>query len=274
MKDTVPLMFEILGAAFQQADEETIIDSVGVLSNLVETSPKFLKNHIKHILAAMLTMVSSTKLESATRRVCMAFLLILAEEGQGMIRKQSEYAQHVIPIAFQFLTELQHTAAWEDPNSVEEGDDDDGFENYKFGCECIQRLANAMGGKLFLRVCTPLIENAMLDKQHWNVRHAGLVAIAHMAIGCDKHLFPQLPMIMKSQHNTTRTTQHERNASNAMHCAHSLSLFVLSFSSVSCVLLLCVYQGVRCSLRFARSSFSRSLGRRRFARLSFPSIRA
>lgn len=207
MKDAVPLMFDILGVAFHEGDEETIVRAVTALTNLADVTnddnsgvapgAKFLRHHIKPILTAMVTMCSSEKLESETRRVCLEFLLTLADNGKGMIRKQGEFAQAVIPLAFKFLTELQHTPAWEDPNAVAHGDDDDGYDNYKMGLEAIERLSDSLGGKIFLSVTIPIIQRASKDS-NWNVRHAALVTIAKMANGCAQHLEDKLPDILKN----------------------------------------------------------------------------
>jgi hypothetical protein len=214
MKETVPLMFEILGTAFAQRDDETIVHAVTALTNLAELNnedetntgvaggAKFLRAHIKPILSAMVTMSASSTLDAGTRRACFGFLLTLAEVGKGMIRKQNEFAQQVIPLAFNFMTELRHTADWDSPVKVSEGDDDDGFDNYKFGTEAMERLAEALGGKVFLAVATPIIERASKDQANWNVRHAALRTIAKMAMGCQKQLFPQLKVIMESDSQT------------------------------------------------------------------------
>jgi len=198
MQECVPLMFEVLGSAYQQADDETIVAAVTVLSDLATVSPKFLKNHLKPVLAAMIHMVACQTLEAETRRVAMSFLLTLAEEGRGMVRKASEFAAQVVPLAFGLVQELQHTPEWDNPDEEHEGDDNDGQDNFKFGCECIARLSAALGGKIFLQVISPLIQRAFQDKEHWNVRHAALITIAQMAQGVDKHMEPQLKSIMTS----------------------------------------------------------------------------
>jgi hypothetical protein len=197
LQECVPLLFEVLGSAFSEADDETLVAAVTVLSEVAGNSPKFLKAHLQPILQAMVHMVACAKLEAETRRVAMGFLLTLVEEGKGMVRKQAEFAKQVVPLAFGLVQELQHTAEWDRPGE-KEGDDDDGQDNFKFGCECINRLAHALGGKLFLSVIYPLLERAFADKEHWNVRHAALLSIAHMAGGVDKHLEPQLGNIMKN----------------------------------------------------------------------------
>jgi hypothetical protein len=208
MKDTVPLMFGILETAFSTGDDETIVHAVTTLTDLAEVNnegesdtgvaggARFLRGHIQPILQAMATMAASSKLEPETRRVCFNFLILLAEVGKGMIRKQKEFAQRVIPLAFSFLTELQHSAAWESPTKVEEGDDDEDYENYKFGAQSMERLSHALGGKLTMSISKPIIDAALRDTNNWTLRHAALIAMSKIAMGCQKELGPHLNEIM------------------------------------------------------------------------------
>ena len=195
MQDSVPYLFQVLGTAFQAEDDETLVTAVSILTDLATVSPKFLKSHLKPVLDAMSQMVASQQLEPETRRVCMSFLLTLAEEGRGMVRKLSEFAAQVIPLAFGLVQELQHTAEWDDPLFM--GSDDDGQENYLFGLQSIQRLSEALGGKIFMPIISPILAGALQHKD-WNVRHAALVTIAHMALGVLKELEPRLKSIVEN----------------------------------------------------------------------------
>ncbi len=198
LQDCVPLLFDVLGSAFAQTDDETMVACVERLGELAAVSPKFLKAHVQPILAAMVHVVSARTLESETRRAAMTFLLTLVEEGKSMVRKGADFARQVIPLAFNFLQELEHhTEEW---NRAIEGskleDEDEGQENYRFGCECITRLSDSLGGKVFLSVIEPLIGAAIQPTQEWNVRHAGLVAIGHMAYGVAQHMYKQVGVIL------------------------------------------------------------------------------
>ena len=49
----------------------------------------------------------------ATRRIAMEFLVNLAEQGKGMIRKFKQFPAQVIPVAFQYLLDIEHTEEWD-----------------------------------------------------------------------------------------------------------------------------------------------------------------
>jgi hypothetical protein len=109
-----------------------------------------------------------------------------------------EFPGLVIPLAFQFLMELAHDQdKWDKGGGAEdENDDDDNDEtNYGMGLQAIDRLASALGGKIFLAVATPALQQAFVSPD-WLQRHAGLMAVGRMAEGCKKFLAPQLKSLV------------------------------------------------------------------------------
>jgi hypothetical protein len=109
-----------------------------------------------------------------------------------------EFPGLVIPLAFQFLMELAHDQdKWDKGGGAEdEIDDDDNDEtNYGMGLQAIDRLASALGGKIFLAVATPALQQAFVSPD-WLQRHAGLMAVGRMAEGCKKFLAPQLKSLV------------------------------------------------------------------------------
>lgn len=58
------------------------------------------------------------------------------------------------------------------------------------GCEATDRLAEALGGKTFLPVALPLIQQSAAHAS-WIHRHAALSMLAEMAMGCSKFMKPK-----------------------------------------------------------------------------------
>jgi hypothetical protein len=63
-------------------------------------------------------------------------------------------------------------------------------DNYVMGCEATDRLAEALGGKTFLPVALPLIQQSAAHVS-WIHRHAALSMLAEMAMGCSKFMKPK-----------------------------------------------------------------------------------
>jgi hypothetical protein len=81
---------------------------------------------------------------------------------------------------------------WDKGGGAEdENDEDDNDEtNYGMGLQAVDRLASALGGKIFLGVATTALQQAFVSPD-WLQRHAGLMAIGRMAEGCKKFLAPE-----------------------------------------------------------------------------------
>ena len=82
----------------------------------------------------------------AMKSLTMEFLNSLATRGGGMVRMAKGFAPKVVPLAFQFMLELEHDDdAW--GKGTEETDME--CEGYSVGVESIDRLACALGAKVF-----------------------------------------------------------------------------------------------------------------------------
>ena len=64
------------------------------------------------------------------------------------------------------------------------------------GCEATDRLAEALGGKTFLPVALPLIQQSAAHAS-WVHRHAALSMLAEMAMGCSKFMKPKATEVLR-----------------------------------------------------------------------------
>lgn len=188
----IPLLFKTLGVAFEEKDDDLVKEALEELVNLPRCEPAFLREHIPNMINLMVPICLDTTMSSGSRRIAMEFLLSLAESGKGMIRKFREFSTRVIPAAFMFLQELSHADDWE--KSIVDEDDEDADDNFRTGLDAVDRLATALGGRVFLPVASPMITQ-LLQNSDWKSQHAGLMAVSTMLLGCAKMLKPQLAEI-------------------------------------------------------------------------------
>lgn len=191
LADTVPAIFETINVFYQAKDDDLLTEAIEQLVNLPKCEPTFLRAHLEPIVSLFFNLTGDRSLAPMTRRMGMEFILTLAAEGKGMVRKHPNFAQRAIPLAFQFLLELEHTPEWDNF----EADDDTETQNFEVGKEAIARFALSLGGKIFTSVATPLVQQ-FLASPEWLQRHAGLTALSTMADGCKKVIKGQLPVII------------------------------------------------------------------------------
>lgn len=207
LADTVPAIFQTVSKFYEAKDDDLLTDTIEQLVNLPKCEPTFLRAHLEPVVSLFFTLTADRELSPNTRRMGMEFLLTLTEQGKGMIRKHPNFAQRAIPLAFSFLLELEHTPEWDNF----EDDDDKEQQNFSMGQEAIDRFAMSLGGKIFMSVATPIIQE-FLQSPDWLKRHAGLTALSTMADACKKIFKTQLdsisnmiiPFVTKDPHHRVR----------------------------------------------------------------------
>jgi len=190
LADMLPNIFQVLSASLNDKDDASLQDSMEALVDLARMQPKFLRAHLKAVVEVVLAMGSNEQLDETVRCMALEFLVTLAENGKGMVRKLSSFPAQVVPLAFRFLCAFEHEDAWGT------GQDDDDSEQPLFdaGAAAMFRLASALGAKLFLGVSTKIISE-FVKSNSWEQKHAALVALSRFTSACLSPLASQLPML-------------------------------------------------------------------------------
>ena len=227
MRDAVPLMFAALERAYTErtddSNDELLTAGISVLSELASSKAAILRPHLSPIIRLMTVMVKDERLEEGGRRSAMEFLIALAEDGKGMVRKVGEFAATVIPLSFALLLELDDDiSAWSARDDDDDEDDDSGQENYRMGAESAGRLAQALQGKIYTTTAMPLV-TAHMRHEEWRHRHAALIVLTKMAESIDATLQPLLPTLVPVVTPYTRDP-HPRVAHAALHCLAQLTV--------------------------------------------------
>ncbi|KAL6068524.1 Importin-5 [Balamuthia mandrillaris] len=191
-KDFIPLMFEIVSAGLNAQKEKETLEALQILVELAEVEPTFLRPHLATVINAMLTIANTSQLADAIRQLGLEFLVTLAEQRPGMVRKIPSFVQNLIPVVLNFMLALEDDPEWE-----ESEDDEDSVEvrTSEVGDECMDRLALALGGKTLTPILFNLIPS-LLSHEDWKHRHTGLMAISLVGEGCSRFLKPHLGEVL------------------------------------------------------------------------------
>ena len=236
MKDAIPVMFGALERAYREragdaANDDLLTSGTSVLSELASSKAAVLRPHLSPIVRLMSAMVNDGTLEEGARRSAMEFLIALAEDGKGMVRKLTEFPATVIPLSFTLLLDLDEDCKeWDAREDDDDEDDDEGRENYRMGAESVARLAQALQGKIYTQSALPLVQSHIRHSE-WRHRHAALVALAKMVEAIDSTLEPLLSTLVTLVTPYTRDP-HPRVAHAALHCLAQLTVsYAPSFQS-------------------------------------------
>ena len=195
MQDAIPLMFNALHAAYTTLDDGVLTSATSVMSSLVKAHPSLVRPHLSAVTQLMVAIVKDERLDEESRRSAMEFLITLAEAGKGMIRKQGEFGRLVIPLSFTLLCDGvdQDDREWRAQES--EHNEVDGEDNASMGMESALRLADALGGKLYVGTVVPLIQSH-LSSSSWVQRHAALCVMSAMTEGLQEAVEPLVPTLI------------------------------------------------------------------------------
>jgi len=185
-KDFTLMMFETVSAALNARKEEEALEALQILVELADLEPTFLRPHLITVVNAMLTIANTNQLGDAIRQLGLEFLVTLAEQRPGMVRKIPNFIQNLVPVVLNFMMDLE-----EEWDQEEDEEDEDEVTNHDVGDECIDRLALALGGKTIIPVLFAHVGN-LLKHQDWRQRHTALMAISNVGEGCEKFLTPHL----------------------------------------------------------------------------------
>lgn len=176
---------QIIEALLKAGDEATFREVLSVLVQVAELHPKFFRNNLDDVGRAMIFISSTQDLDADTRELAVEFLLSLAENAGGMVRKSQYIVQSVVPLVIQMMCEVEDDEQWvtkfDDPETFTESNDAENNIS-ETGAAAIDRLSSSLGGSAVLPVAIPVIKGLLGDAD-WRKRRAALYAICLLGEG-------------------------------------------------------------------------------------------
>ena len=201
-KALVPSMLKVLHGALDGGNEAASCEALQALIEIAEEQPKLVRDHLEQVTTTMATVVSAASLEDETRQLAMEFLVRLAENAGGMVRKNKTFVETVlVPLSISLIAQGVDAdfdlAAWNAAvNTVDEGQyadaDRDSEHLAQVGEEAVDRIATALGGKAVFPAFKAHAMNMMQQTGDWTKQRAGLLALSLIGEGCGKAMFAQM----------------------------------------------------------------------------------
>jgi hypothetical protein len=190
--DMLPLLLAIVGKSVEGQEDDSLLKA---FIDLGEQCPKFLRPQLDATIELMLKIMALTDLEDSWRQLALEVLVTTSENAPAMMRKQSRYLPEIVSQCLKFMLEVEEDSDWLTADNLE--DEDDSTSNAIVGETSLDRLANALGGKVIL---PHIIRNitSMLRSEDWHCRHAMLMAISAVGEGCEKQVQPILGDVVQA----------------------------------------------------------------------------
>ncbi|ORZ24178.1 armadillo-type protein, partial [Absidia repens] len=194
----MPQMLDPLSPIIAARDDQTLVDGLVVLIDLADNVAKLFRAVLPNVLSVMVSIAKDKSFEDRTRQTALELLLTLCESAPGMCRKIPNFANEIIPVAMEMITDIEDDAQWYTTDDVSDRIDRgyDSEENYVMGESTMDRLARTLGGKYVVPVAFQYIPQ-MLQSGEWQQRRAALMGISSIGEGSVKIMKPELGNIMQ-----------------------------------------------------------------------------
>ena len=93
-------------------DDQTLVDGLVVLIELGDSAPKLFRPVLPNVLTVMVSIAKDKSFDDRTRQTALELLLTLSEAAPPMIRKLPNFAQEIIPVAMEMITDIEDDESW------------------------------------------------------------------------------------------------------------------------------------------------------------------
>ncbi|KAK9789070.1 putative TOG domain-containing protein [Seiridium cardinale] len=192
----LPDVLNILPPIKDSHDSDDLSKALIALIDLAETCPKMFKPLFHNLVMFSVGVIQDKDLSDICRQNALELMATFADYAPSMCRKDSSYTNDMITQCLSLMTDLgeddEDAAEWlasEDPDS-EESD-----FNHVAGEQCMDRLANKLGGETILAPTFNWLPR-MMTSMAWKDRHAALMAISAISEGCRDLMVKELSQVL------------------------------------------------------------------------------
>ncbi|ORX52437.1 ARM repeat-containing protein, partial [Hesseltinella vesiculosa] len=196
----MPQMLDPLSPVISARDDQTLVDGLVVLIDLADNAPRLFRPVLPNVLTVMVSVAKDKSFEDRTRQTALELLLTISESAAGMCRKTPNFANEIIPVAMEMITDIEDDETW---YTTDDLDEDDNEENYVMGESTMDRLARALGGKYVVPTAFEYIPK-MFESGDWRQQRAALMTISSIGEGSIKIMKPELGNIIQMIVGTTK----------------------------------------------------------------------
>lgn len=194
--DLLPEILSILPPIKESQDSDNLSSALVALIDLAETAPKMFKSLFHNLVVFSVSVIQDKELDDACRQNALELMTTFADYAPSMCKKDSSYVNDMITQCLSLMTDLgeddDDAAEWlaSDDLDTEESD-----LNHVAGEQCLDRLANKLGGVVILGPTFGWLPR-MMQSTAWRDRHAALMAISAISEGCREQMIGELHQVL------------------------------------------------------------------------------
>ena len=192
----VPELLNILPPLKESGDDENLSKALIALIELAEEAPMMFKHLFHSLVQFSISVVAEKELDDQTRQNALELMGTFADYAGPLCKKDASYTSDMVTQCLSLMTDVgqddDDAAIW---NASEDLDVEESDLNHVAGEQCMDRLANKLGGPAVLPPTFTWLPR-MISSQNWRDRHASLMAISAISEGCRDLMVAELDKVL------------------------------------------------------------------------------
>lgn len=211
----IPDILGILPTVRETKDNDQLTRALIALIELAEIAPKMFKPMFHDLVRFSIDVVKDKDLEDQARQNALELMATFADHHPAMCKKDPSYTEEMVTQCLSLMTDVgtddddaEEWNASEDvrtyavikPKYVHANalqlDIDESDMNHVAGEQCMDRLANKLGGPQLLPPTFRWLPQ-MMGSTEWRERHAALMAVSAISEGCNSEMLGELDKVLQ-----------------------------------------------------------------------------
>ena len=192
----IPEILNILPPLKETADADNLSKAFVSLIEMAEAAPKMFKALFNSLVKFSISVVQEKDLGDQTRQNALELMATFAEYAPNMCKKDPNFTADMVTQCLSLMTDIgaddDDAAEW---SAQEDLDMEESDLNHVAGEQCMDRLANKLGGDTMLPATFTWLPR-MIHSTAWRDRHAALMAISAISEGCRDLMIGELDKVL------------------------------------------------------------------------------
>lgn len=193
----IPDVLNILPPLKEASESDQLSSAFLALIELAELCPKMFKSLFNNLLKFSVSVIADKDLSDQVRQNALELMATFADYAPNMCKKDPDFANEMVTQCLSLMTDIgvddDDASEW---NASDDLDIEDSDQNHVAGEQCMDRLANKLGGQVILPAAFTWIPQ-MMSSSSWRDRHAALMAISAISEGCRDLMVGELDQVLR-----------------------------------------------------------------------------
>ena len=194
----IPEILNILPPLKEDSDSDNLSRAFVALIDLAEAAPKMFKPLFTSVVKFSISCIQEKDLGDQTRQNALELMATFADYAPGMCKKEPSYTSDMVTQCLSLMTDIgldddDEATEWKNTDDLDLEESD---LNHVAGEQCMDRLANKLGGAIMLPATFTWLPR-MMQSSSWRDRHAALMAISAISEGCRELMINELDKVLE-----------------------------------------------------------------------------